>query len=371
MKKGIAVMIVLGMLLCGCSQGQNNDVSSKTEVSVQSEVSEESEVSKEESKLPEPESRDVFAMDTYMVLKAYGSNAQKALEEAEDEIKRLESIFSVKVPSSDISKINATSGNPVTVNASTRTAIAKAIEIGDMTDGALDITVYPLVREWGFTTGDSENEPSYKIPEQWLIDWHLGNVGYDKIVINDSIVTLPTQFEIDLGSIAKGYATDAVNEILEENHISSALINLGGNVYALGRKPDKSKWKVGIQNPVDTNKMICTLAIENKAVITSGNYERYFEVDGKRYCHIIDPKTGYPADNGIISATVIGDSGLDCDALSTALFVMGTEKAINFCKAHKEIDAVLVTKDMKIYVTDCLESIITMEDGLKYEVIKR
>ena len=220
MKKGIAVMIVLGMLLCGCSQGQNNDVSSKTEVSVQSEVSEESEVSKEESKLPEPESRDVFAMDTYMVLKAYGSNAQKALEEAEDEIKRLESIFSVKVPSSDISKINATSGNPVTVNASTRTAIAKAIEIGDMTDGALDITVYPLVREWGFTTGDSETEPSYKIPEQWLIDWHLGNVGYDKIVINDSIVTLPTQFEIDLGSIAKGYATDAVNEILEENHIT-------------------------------------------------------------------------------------------------------------------------------------------------------
>ncbi len=370
MKKGIALAVVLGMLLCGCSAGQNNDKTSKADVSVQSQVSEESK--KEESKLPEPESRDVFAMDTYMVLKAYGTNAKKALEQAETEIQRLESLFSVKLRDSDISKINATSGNPVTVNVSTRTAIAKAIEIGDMTDGALDITVYPLVREWGFTTGDSDNEPSYKIPEQWLIDWHLGNVGYDRIILNGNIVTLPTQFEIDLGSVAKGYATDAVVQILDENGIDSALINLGGNVYALGRKPDNSKWKVGIQNPLDTDKVICSVSVENQAVITSGNYERFFEADGKKYWHIIDPKTGYPADNGIISATVIGSSGLDCDALSTALFVMGTEKAIDFCKKHKEIDAVLVTKDMeKIYVTDGLTKNITMEDDLKYEVIKR
>ena len=373
MKKGIILAMALSLILCSCSASQGKQTSGKTEVSVPSQVSEESveEESKEESKLPEPESRDVFAMDTYMVLKAYGTNAKKALEDAETEIKRLESLFSVKLYDSDISKINSTSGNPITVNASTRTAIAKAIEIGDMTDGALDISVYPLVREWGFTTGDSETEPNYKIPDQWLIDWHLGNVGYQKIIINGSIVTVPTEMEIDLGAVAKGYASDAVLQILDENKIESALINLGGNVYALGRKPDNTKWKVGIQNPKDTNKMICTLAIENKAVITSGNYERYFEVDGKRYCHIIDPETGYPADNGIISATVIGDSGLDCDALSTALFVMGTEKAIEFCKSHKEIDVILVTKDMKIYVTDGLTKIITMEDGLTYEKIKR
>ena len=227
------------------------------------------------------------------------------------------------------------------------------------------------MREWGFTTGDSENEPYYKIPDQWLIDWHLGNVGYEKIIINGSIVTVPTEMEIDLGAVAKGYASDAVLQILDENKIESALINLGGNVYVLGRKPDNTKWKVGIQNPVDKDKMICTLAIENKAVITSGNYERCFEMDGKKYWHIIDPKTGYPADNGIISATVIGDSGLDCDALSTALFVMGTEKAIEFCKSHKEIDVILVTKDMKIYATEGLEKIMTMEDGLTYEKIKR
>lgn len=368
MKKAAALAIVLGMVLCGCSAGQSNTQTSKTEISVQSEATE---ASKEESKLPEPESRDVFAMDTYMVLKAYGSNAKKALEESEKEIQRLESLFSVKVSDSDISKINANSGNPITVNASTRTAIEKAVEVGDMTDGALDITVYPIVREWGFTTGDSENEPDYKIPDEWLIDWHLGNVGYDKIIINGSIVTVPTGMEMDLGSVAKGYAADAVVQILDENKIDSALINLGGNVYALGRKPDKTKWKVGIQNPKDTDKMICSLSVENQAVITSGNYERFFEVDGKKYWHIIDPKTGYPADNGIISATVIGDSGLECDALSTALFVMGTEKAVDFCKKHKEIDAVLVTKDMKIYITDCLEKVITMEDGLKYEVIKR
>ena len=270
MKKGIILAMALSLILCGCSASQGKQTSGKTEVSVPSQVSEESveEESKEESKLPEPESRDVFAMDTYMVLKAYGTNAQKALEEAETEIKRLESLFSVKLYNSDISKINSNSGNPITVNASTRTAIAKAIEIGDMTDGALDISVYPLVREWGFTTGDSETEP------QWLIDWHLGNVGYEKIIINGSIVTVPTEMEIDLGAVAKGYASDAVLQILDENKIESALINLGGNVYALGRKPDNTKWKVGIQNPKDTNKMRCTLAIENKAVITSGNYER-------------------------------------------------------------------------------------------------
>ena len=374
MKKGIILAMALSLILCSCSANQGKQTSSKTEVSVPSQVSEESveeESKEEESKLPEPESRDVFAMDTYMVLKAYGTNAKKALEDAETEIKRLESLFSVKVYNSDISKINSTSGNPVTVNASTKTAIAKAIEVGDMTDGALDISVYPIVREWGFTTGDSENEPYYKIPDQWLIDWHLGNVGYEKIIINGSIVTVPTEMEIDLGAVAKGYASDAVLQILDENKIQSALINLGGNVYALGRKPDNTKWKVGIQNPVDKDKMICTLAIENKAVITSGNYERYFEMDGKKYWHIIDPKTGYPADNGIISATVIGDSGLDCDALSTALFVMGTEKAIDFCKKHKEIDVILVTKDMKIYATEGLEKIMTMEDGLTYEKIKR
>ncbi len=363
MKKAVALSIVLGMVLCGCSASQNNhDTSSKTEVSVQSEVSE---VSKEESKLPEPESRDIFAMDTYMVLKAYGSNAKKALEESEKEIQRLENLFSVNIADSDIARINANSGNPVTVNVSTKTAIAKAIEIGDMTDGALDITVYPLVREWGFTTGD------YKIPDEWLIDWHLGNVGYQKIVINGNIVTVPTEFEIDLGSVAKGYASDAVAQILVENGITSGLINLGGNVYALGRKPDGSKWKVGIENPTDTSKMIGYLEVQNKAVITSGNYERFFEEDGKKYWHIIDPKTGSPADNGIISATIVGDNGLDCDALSTALFVMGTDKAIEFCKAHKEIDAVLVTKDMKIYATDGLEKNLTMTDGLKCEFIKR
>ena len=378
MKKAVSLALVMLLGLCGCSANQGNQTSGKTEVSVPSQVSEESkaesseeESKEEESKLPEPESRDVFAMDTYMVLKAYGSNAKKALEDAETEIKRLESLFSVKLYDSDISKINANSGNPITVNASTRTAIAKAIEVGNMTDGALDISVYPIVREWGFTTGDSENEPYYKIPDQWLIDWHLGNVGYEKIIINGSIVTVPTEMEIDLGAVAKGYASDAVLQILDENKIQSALINLGGNVYALGRKPDNTKWKVGIQNPVDKDKMICTLAIENKAVITSGNYERCFEMDGKKYWHIIDPKTGYPADNGIISATVIGDSGLDCDALSTALFVMGTEKAIEFCKSHKEIDVILVTKDMKIYATEGLEKIMTMEDGLTYEKIKR
>ncbi len=361
LKKGIALAVVMGMLLCGCAGNAQNSLPD----------SQESVVSKQESKLPEPESRDVFAMDTYMVLKAYGKNADKALEEADKEIQRLESIFSVNIEDSDISKINANSGNPVTVNASTRAAINKAIEVGDMTEGALDITVYPIVREWGFTTGDADNEPYYKIPDDSLLEWHLGNVGYDKILVNGSIVTVPTDYEIDLGSVAKGYASDAARQILLEHGITSALLDLGGNVMTIGKKPDGTKWSVGIKNPVATDQLLCSLEVQDKAVITSGNYERFFEQDGKKYWHIIDPKTGYPADNGIISATVVGDEGLTCDALSTALFVMGTEKAVKFCKEHKEIDAVLVTKDMKVYVTDGLKNGIAMQDGLSYELIKR
>ena len=159
---------------------------------------------------------------------------------------------------------------------------------------------------------------------------------------------------------------------MQKNGVDSALINLGGNVQAVGTKPDGSKWKVGIQDPENSGEIVCTLSVSDCAVVTSGNYERYFVgADGKKYWHIIDPKTGYPADNGVISASVIGKSGVMCDALSTALFVMGTEKAIAFCKAHREIDAVIITSGKKMYVTEGLEDMSAVSDKYELSLIKR
>lgn len=310
--------------------------------------------------------KDIFAMDTFMTIKAYGDKAEIAVDEAEREIVRLESLFSVTDTDSDVSKINLNAGTSAEVSDDTIMLLTYALDYCQMTDGALDITVYPILREWGFTTGE------YKIPDNERIKELLAFTDYRKIKISGNTVSLEKNTKIDIGSTAKGYTGDRIAEIMQKNGVDSALINLGGNVQAVGTKPDGSKWKIGIQDPENSGEIVCTLSVSDCAVVTSGNYERYFVgADGKKYCHIIDPKTGYPADNGVISASVIGKSGVMCDALSTALFVMGTEKAIAFCKSHHEIDAVIITNDKKMYVTEGLEDMSAVSYKYELSFIKR
>lgn len=190
------------------------------------------------------------------------------------------------------------------------------------TNGTLDISVYPIVRAWGFTTG------SYKVPSEEeltsllpLVDYT--NVQYDEVT---GEVILPAGMEIDLGSIAKGYAGQQAAELLREKGVTSALLNLGGNVQTIGSKPDGGAWQIAVKNPHNKEPMM-VVSVRDKAVVTSGGYERYFEQDGKTYWHIMDPKTGRPADSGLLAVTVIGEDGAMCDGLSTSLFVMGLEKA--------------------------------------------
>ena len=340
MKKPIAVFTaaVMILLICGCSGSQD-----KTEYK-----------------------SDVFAMDTFMTVKAYGEKGKSAVKEAEAEIKRLEALFSVTDGGSEVSLLNRSGGKAVGVSQETAELISRSIEISDKTDGALDITVYPLVREWGFTTGD------YKIPDKTTVDGLLENTGYKNINISGKTVTLKDNTEIDLGAVAKGYTADRIIEIMKKNGVTSALVNLGGNVQALGKKPDGSLWKIGIEDPFGGDDNVCTLDIENRAVVTSGNYQRYFTgEDGRRYCHIIDPSNGYPADNELVSVTVIGDSGFQCDSLATALFVMGKEKAINFCRNNRDIDAVLIDKDGNICITEEIYSAAEINGGTAPTVIKR
>ncbi|MDE5834573.1 MAG: FAD:protein FMN transferase [Ruminococcus sp.] len=310
------------------------------------------------------QTRDIFAMDTYMNLKAYGEDTVSVLDEAENEIRNLEKMISVTTENSDIWKINHSAGNYTDVSSDTLEIIETAIDIGNQTDGNLDITVYPVVREWGFTTGD------YKIPDEQTIESLLKNVDFRQIEINNNSVRIPPEFQLDVGSLAKGYTGDKVIDIFRKNGIESAIINLGGNVQTLGTKPDGSMWNVAIKNPFQTDSEICILSVENKAVITSGNYERFFTGDdGLNYWHIIDTTDGKPADNGLVSVTIIGENGLLCDALSTALFVAGTEKAIEYWHKNNDFDMILVTDDGNIIVTEGIENNIRMLSDMTTEVI--
>ena len=309
-------------------------------------------------------SRDVFAMDTFMNIKAYGGNADIALSEAEKRILQLEDELSVTSENSDVWAVDHSSGTAVDVSDDTALIVNKAIEMGKKTNGALDITLYPVLKEWGFTTGE------YKVPDDNTLKSLLKNVDYSKVSISGNKVTLPKETEIDLGALAKGYTGDEIMKTMEENGVSSAIVSLGGNVQALGKKPDGSNWKVAVRNPFAPDTDMCIIEIDDKAVITSGNYERYFTADdGNVYWHILDPDDGYPADNGLVSVTVIGDCGLDCDALSTALFVEGYDGAVEFLRSDPSFDLILVTDDMKIFYSGGIADSFTNISGMEAEVI--
>ena len=288
---------------------------------------------------------EFFAMDTYISISAYGEDAENALDNCRKEIKSLDSQFSVTNPDSEVSQINGSKGRGVILSNDADKIITAALELGEKTNGALDISLYPVVREWGFTTGE------YKIPSEEALWELLKNTGYEKISCKDSFLTMPEDFRIDLGALAKGYGSGRAIQILKEKGVTSALVNLGGNIALLGSKPDGSNWSVGVQNPFGDG-YACIVKARDKYIVTSGNYQRYFEENGKRYCHIIDPKTGCPVDNGLASVTVIGDSGLICDGLSTALFVMGEERAVDFWREQGDFEMILVTEDKRVLATE-------------------
>lgn len=304
---------------------------------------------------------EFFAMDTVMTINAYGSKSESAVKAAQNEINRLDKLLSVQKENSEIFKLNQS--KKMTVSEDTLTLITRSKEIYTLTDGAFDISCEPLIREWGFYSG-LEN----KVPSQKAIETALEGVGAEHIKIKDSTVTLDENTSLDLGGIAKGYASHKAAEILKDNGVTSALMSLGGNVRAVGSKPDGDFWSVAVTDPDDNSKSIGTLKISDKAVVTSGGYQRYFEENGQTYHHIIDTKTGYPADSGLKSVTIVSDDDALADALSTALFVMGLEKSEEFYSENSSLfGAVFITYKGEIYVTDNLKDIFISEQG--FEVI--
>ncbi len=301
---------------------------------------------------PEPSSATIYAMDTVMELTVYGE--EELLEEATDLIHDLESRLSVTKEGSDIYKANIEGSARLSEDAARLTG--RALEICALTGGALDISVYPVVRAWGFTTGE------YRVPGDDELRELLKTVDYSKISLQGSDLTLPEGYMVDLGSVAKGYTASAVIDLFRGAGVTSALVNLGGNVEALGSKPDGSPWRVGIRDPMGDG-YFGVLEIRDAAVVTSGGYERYFEEDGVTYWHIIDPSTGRPAHSGLSSVTVTGPDGTLCDGLSTALFVMGLERAAQLWRDSGGFEAVFVTESGEVYITSGLEDAFTLEPG--------
>lgn len=309
---------------------------------------------------PKQVSTTVFAMDTVMKLSVYGDEA--VLDEAEALIHQLEAQVSVTREGSELYSLNHTGSGTVTGHA--KELLDRALALCSRTDGALDISIYPVVRSWGFTTGE------YRVPDEDALASLLSHVDYKKIDFDASsgAVSLSPDMEIDLGSVTKGYLSSCLIALFRENGITSALVNLGGNVQALGTKPDGSLWQVAVQDPKNDS-YLGVLSIADQAVITSGGYERYFEEDGKTYWHIIDPATGAPAQSGLISVTIVGTDGTTCDALSTALFVMGLENAADFWTASDDFEAIFVTEDDTVYITEGLQDSFTLsEDHSKMEL---
>lgn len=297
-----------------------------------------------------PAERTSYVLGTIVNFKVYGKNAEKAIDEAIDKLNEIDDKMSAFKEYSEISKINMEAGiAPVVVSKETYELIKKAILYSEILEGTFDITVRPLVNLWGIGTY-KENIPSSK-----SIDEALKLINYKDIIFDDtlsSIMLRKTGQAIDLGGIAKGYAADCVRDIFIKNGIKAALIDLGGNIFVLGKKYDGKLWNVGVQDPLKKRgEFIGIVSAKDKSIVTSGNYEKYFIKDDKMLHHILDPRTGYPSESKIISATIISDNSIDGDGLSTGVYILGIEKALKLIEYIKGIDAVLITEDRKVYST--------------------
>ena len=331
--KKIIILLTCAILLCGCGNGNMVKSQKKTQNNEQKYTSE------------------LFAMDTYMEITAYGDNAKEAVAKASARINELDGMLSTGNSDSEVSKLN--SEKELKLSEDVGNIMERSLEISESTGGVFNPAIYPIMQLWGFDT------KNYKVPNKKELESTLKNINESKIKYDSKtrVAKLDKKMKIDFGGIAKGYTSSEVMKVFKDNGIKSGLVSLGGNVQALGAKPDGSKWKVAVQNPDSDESYIGVLEIAGKAVITSGGYERYFEKDGKTYHHIIDPATGYPADSGLKSVTIISSDGTLADGLSTSLFIMGIDKAKEYWRANSDkFDAILLTNDNKQYVTEGIYS---------------
>ena len=309
---------------------------------------------------------EIFALDTAITLKVYGSKRDEVLKKLEDKINELDDMLSTGKETSEVSRLNR--GGEAVLSPTMANLVKRSLDIYKKTDGLFDITIYPLMELWGFPT------KNYRVPSEKEIEEKLKLVGSDKIDFNEETRKISFKnkgMEIDFGGIGKGYITDELVKILTDEKVESAIINLGGNVFGFRKKPDGSLWNIAIRDPNEPDKYMAAIRLEDSAVITSGGYERYFEENGIIYHHILDPRTGKPSESGLKSVSIISKDGTLADALSTSLFIMGEEKAIGYWKENgNDFDILLMTKDNRLLVSAGIKDKV-ISDNYKIEVINK
>lgn len=309
--------------------------------------------------------RTEFLMDTVMTVKIFDSQDEKILDEVFERLEDIEKKMSFTIESSDVSYINNNAGlQPIRVSDETYYVLQEAKRFAELSSGSYDPTIGPLVDLWDIKAEEKERDwipaPDEIRESKSLVDYtRLELLGDNQVLLKDK------DMKINLGGIVKGYATDVVRDILISHGVRSAIIDLGGNVFAHGTKEKDTSWSIGMQNPLEyTGNYLGILKVEDKSVVTSGDYERFFIYNGDKYHHIFDAKDGYPVNNEITGITIISDTSLDGDALSTAVFVLGLEKGMELSNSLNGVDAIFITKEKEVYVPKNLLKDFTLREGL-------
>lgn len=309
-----------------------------------------------------PLSKTEYFMGTVVTVTLYDNKSEKIIDKAFEEVKKIEQLVSINMEGTELDEVNNNAGiKPVKVSDDTYNIIKKGLEYSSLTNGSFDITIGPLVKLW------SIGLPEAKVPTIEEIKEKIQYINYNDVELNNSEKTVFLKkpgMIIDLGGIAKGYTADVIAQTLKDEGVEKAIIDLGGNIYALGEKAENTLWRIGIQNPDQTRgEIVGSINVKDKSIVTSGIYERFIEQDGVKYHHILSPKSGYPYDNEIAGVTIISDKSIDGDALSTSVFSMGITKGLEFINSLPDTEAIFITKDHKIYLTEGSKEIFKLTNN--------
>lgn len=305
--------------------------------------------------------RTDFVLGTVCTVRLVDGGTSATLNEAFTRLRAIEDHMSANREDSEISRVNDKAGKePVQVSEDTFYVISKALKYAQLTNGAFDPTVGPLVKLWNIGNGGEKVPPEKDILQaKSLINWR------DLVLDENShrVFLKKPGMRIDLGAIAKGYAADELEKIMDADKVKAAIIDLGGNIFVYGSKHDKSPWRVGIQNPDSPRgDYLGIVTGAQMTVVTSGIYERFFFENGKRYHHILNTQTGFPVDNGLVSVSIVSKSSIDADALSTSLFILGIQKGMEFLRQFPDTYAVFIDKDKKVYLSQGASKVFTLLD---------
>ncbi len=303
----------------------------------------------------EPIKKSEFLLGTICEITIYDKIDEKVFDEAFSRITDIEKKMTINnADTSEIIKLNEASGKEsVKLSPDTFFVLEKGIYYSTLANGSFDITVGPLVKQWNIGTDYAA------VPNADELKQAMGLIDYKKLDLDKNNFSAKLQQEgmkVDLGAIAKGYAADEAAAVLTKNGVKHAIVNLGGNILVIGGKTNGTLWKIGVQNPYDARgEYVGIMNMKDEAIVSSGTYERYFEENGKIYHHILDPKTGYPSDNDLVSVSIVTSKSIDGDGLSTSTFLLGLEKGMELIEHLDDVEAVFITKNKEVYVSSGLK----------------